>query len=407
MAQRYRVALIGTGARSCSYAKPYLQQDDLEIVAIADPSAQHRATMMHRVGLTGIVAQHDDWRELLTAGHELDGVVITSPNQTHPEPAVACFERGLPIALEKPLAHTKEACERIIDAERANSGRSLLGFVLRSAPFHSTIHRLLSDGAIGRLVSIQADELVGWGVTSIMNRSPWRRYQHHSGGSMLEKCCHDIDILNWMIGARPVALASFGGRRIFHPNPTLPETCDGCGVADRCKYYKQPKLASQEDVAESNFHEFLRSEDARCIYNIDSDVADVQSVAIEYDDGVVATFLMNFHCAGPKAGRNFHAVGLNGRIWGNMHEHKVYVYDNLSGQTTEHDTSGDGSGHGGGDQRHALLLRQMMAEPEFRPEQNATAGYRSAVVCFATDLSRWEQRRVDLRYEESGHIALV
>ncbi len=400
-----KVAIVGTGGRSCSYAAPYAQCDDMQIVALADPNAGHRQTAAARCKIPAGYAEYDSWPALLAAHTDLDGVVVCTPNDIHADPTISCLERGLPVAVEKPLAHSKPECERIITASRRVNGRTLIGFVLRSTPFYSTIHRLLTEGAVGTLVSIQADELPGWGVTSVMNRSSWRRLTSRSGGALLEKCCHDLDILNWLMGCRPVALCSFGGTRVLQPNPSLPQTCDGCGVASTCKYFR-PQLASQEDKGEEALLRFLR-EDGACIYNIGKDLTDVQSLTIEYESGAVATFLMNMHTAGPRAGRNFHAVGTSGRIWGNMQEHKVFCYDNGTGETAEYDTSGDGTGHGGGDRNHAMLLHRMMAEPTFRPEQDAEAGYLSAVVCFAADRSRVERRRVELAYRDDGFVDIL
>lgn len=402
---RKRVAIIGTGGRSCAYVGPYVQCEDIEVVALADPNAGHRQTVAGRCRLEQGFAEYDDWRELLARHEDLDGVVVCTPNDLHADPAIACLERGLPVALEKPLAHSKADCERIIAATRRLDGRTLIGFVLRSTPFYSTIRRLVSEGAIGTLVSVQADELVGWTVTSIMNRSSWRRLASRSGGAMLEKCCHDMDILNWIVGCRPRALCSFGGRKVLSPNPSLPTVCDGCGVAADCAYFR-PQLSSQEDRGEATLQRFLR-EDQACIYNIGKDICDVQSVAIEYESGAVATFMLNMHTAGPRSGRNFHAVGTEGRIWGNLHEKVVFCHNNRTDETRQFDAAGDGTGHGGGDRNHALLLHRMMAEPDFRPEQDAEAGYLSAMLCFAADRSRQEGRRLELRYRDDGFVDIV
>jgi len=402
----YKVAFIGTGGRSCAWARHYVPRDDIKIAALADPVVEHRGAMIDRSEIVGEPAQYNDWHDMLAEHDDLDGVVISTPNHLHADQAVACLERGLPVALEKPLATTRRDCERIIDAERANNGRTLIGFVLRSSPFYAKIHELLASGAIGQVVSIQADELPGLGVTSIMHRSPWRRYQATSGGAMLEKSCHDLDILNWMMGCRPVSLNCYGGRMIFVGNPSLPDICEGCGVGDECLYYKEPPLSDHEDEGEGVLHKFIR-EDARCIYNIDKDNADVQSVSIEYESGAVVNFMLNFNCMGPKSSRNFHAVGHKGRIWGNLHEAEVFHHDNLSGETVTYDASGDGSGHGGGDRIHAMQLHRMMSDPTFRPESDAAAGYLSAVMSFATDLSRLEGRRVSFRYKGETRIELV
>ena len=400
---KHKVAFIGTGGRSICYASAYVDCEDVEVVALADPAPEHRKTMVAKAGLTGGYAEYDDWQDMLRTHTDLDGVVICSPNYLHSDQAVTCLERGLPIALEKPLATTKEDCERIIDAERANGGRTLIGFVLRSTPFYAKIHELITTGVIGTVVSIQADELPGLGVSSIMNRSPWRRYHAMSGGAMLEKSCHDLDILNWIMGCRPVSLNSYGGNLIFNPNPVLPATCDTCDMSEQCQYYMVPTFSDHEDRGEEILHQFIRHDNC-CIFNIDKDCADVQSVSIEYSSGAIANFMLNFHCMGPRASRNFHAVGHKGRIWGNLNEKTVFHYDNLSGQTTTYDTTGDGSGHGGGDRLHALELQKMMANTQYRPGANAYSGYLSAVMCFASDISRLERRRVNFRYTSQGAV---
>lgn len=403
---KYKVAFIGAGGRSVCYARAYAPQEDIEVVAVADPSSDHRTIMSRMAGLDNSPAEYDDYKTMLAEHKDLHGVVISTPNYLHAEHVIACLERGLPVALEKPLAVTPGQCERIIDAERINNGRTVIGFVLRSAPFYAKIHELIAAGTIGNVVSVQADELPGWGVTNVMNRSSWRRFTKYSGGSMLEKSCHDMDIFNWMTDSRPTALASFGSRTVFTPNPSLPETCPGCIAEKTCNYYMEPELGSEEDAGEGILGKFIRHDNA-CIYNVDKDILDVQSVTMMYANGAVVNFMLNFNCDGPRSGRNFHAVGTRGRIWGNLADHHVMSHDNATGQTTEHPLELDASGHGGGDVRHALQLHQMMADPDYKPTANAAAGYLSAMMCFATDISVREKRFVNFEYYDDDRIVLT
>ncbi|OHB49652.1 MAG: hypothetical protein A2Y10_05695 [Planctomycetes bacterium GWF2_41_51] len=402
----HKVAFIGTGGRASAWARHYAASDKIEVAALADPDKRNRKVMAQISGIKSGFEEYDDYRDMLKSRTDLDGIVICTPNHLHAEQAVACLELGLPIALEKPLATTKADCERIINAEAANNGRTLLGFVLRSTPLYSRIHELISTDRIGRVTSIQADELPGLGVTSIMNRGFWRRYCRTSGGAMLEKCCHDMDVLTWLIGSRPSSLNSYGSRLIFGPNPSLPQHCDDCKVSENCKYYKEPVFSGHEDADEKILHKFVR-EDNACIYNIDKDIVDTQSVGIEYENGAIVNFMLNFNCYGQRTSRNFYAIGTKGRIWANLHEQKVYLHENNTDQETSFDCTGDGSGHGGGDRIHAMQLQRMMADPDFRPESNATAGYLSAVMCFASDVSRIEGRRVYFRYEAKNRIDII
>lgn len=403
MTQPFKVGVIGAGGRSVAYASHYANRDDVAIVAVADPSTGNRALMASMSKIKNPFKEYDNWRDLYDAHPDLDGVVISTPNFLHADPAIAALERRLPVALEKPLATTIEDCQRIILAEKEFGGRTLVGFVLRSTPFYSKIHELVRSGAIGRIASIQADELVGRAVTSVMFRGNWRRYERLSGGVLLEKCCHDMDLINWLMGCRPVSVSSFGGTLMMGPNPSLPDHCDGCKVADDCQYYKAPAASNNEDRGEEVLQKFVRETDV-CIFNNDKDIIDTQSVQIAYENGSVANFMLTFNAMGKNAGRNIHIVGSKGRIWGNLHDACVYHHDNASDQTHAIDTRGDGSGHGGGDRLHALQLQRMMADNTYRPESGAAAGYLSAALSFAADRSRHTGKRVSLRYQANGFV---
>lgn len=398
-----RIAFIGTGGRSLSYAKAYQPAEDVEVAAIADPLEGNRKAFRLRSGIPEC-PEFSDWRRMLDEITDLHGVVVATPNHLHTEQALAVLERGLPLALEKPLATTPADCEAIFHAATQPGRRSLLGFVLRSTPFYSKIKELIDDGAIGRLVAVDADELVGYAVSSIVSRSSWRRWEATSGGLMLEKCCHDMDLLNWICEGRPVRVSSMGGSRIFTPSAVLPDECDKCHVADDCNYFDEPKISDHEDESEAMLHRYV--EPGQCIYNIDKDIVDTQSVQLEFSSGVLVNFLLSLNCAGPRASRNFHAIGQRGRIWGNLHEAVVRHYDNATGQLHEYSARGDGSGHGGGDRIHALELCRMIEDREYQPDQDVRAGYLSAMLCFAADLSRRENRSVALRYHDSGRIEL-
>jgi len=402
----YRVGFIGTGGRSVCYAREYVPLENVEIIALADPVAANRSSMAQKAGLSGGVAEYDDWRDMLRQHTDLDGVVIASPNFAHGDQAVACLERGIPIALEKPVAHTKADCERILDAERANAGRTLIGFVLRSAPFYRKAYELVRAGKVGSIVSIEAHELVRWLVSSLMMRSWWRRMRHLSGGSMLEKCCHDLDILNWLLASRPVSLNCYGGRLVFSPNPALPEFCTDCGEADHCPYFSVPERSADEDAGEQTLHDFLRDE-GRCIYNIPKDTADVQTVNIEYENGAVASLLMNFNAGGSRGSRNISIIGTKGCVWGDIDALCLNCYENRTDSEKTFTAETDGSGHGGGDRRHALELVRMMTEQSYRPDQDASAGYLSAVMAIACDISRLERRRVNFRYGVDGRVDIA
>ena len=76
--------------------------------------------------------------------------------------------------------------------------------------FSRELKRLLDEGAIGQLVDIQHIESVGyWHMAHSFVRGNWRN-KSLSSPMILQKCCHDMDILLWLVGASCTRLTSFG-----------------------------------------------------------------------------------------------------------------------------------------------------------------------------------------------------
>lgn len=393
-----RVVFIGAGGRANGYTQ-YGAKDLMEIVGVADPNANNRRLFLGLNSLVGLVPEFDDWRTMLEKTANVDGVVITTPNHQHVEPAVECMRRGMVVALEKPIAESAESCRRLLDARRKYNARVVIGFVLRSAPFYQQARRWIDEGRIGEVVSIQADELPGILTTSVMFRSDWRRMRATSGGSLLEKCCHDMDMLTWLAGGRPARLNSFAGVKTLKPRPELPQRCADCPIKNECSYYLPPEKYDHPDMVnranDGMLYKFTRDNSA-CIYNNGHDTYDHQTVEIEYDNGALATLVMDFSCGNAIGGRHLKIVGTRGALWGRMEDNALSLYDRLTDKIEECRLSDDGSGHGGANLRHAKSFVRMMEDPSHAPGATLEAGYLSAMLCFAADQSVVDKRQMDV-----------
>lgn len=406
MEKKFKIAIIGCGARSIAYAKNLTAAEEVELVACADPDREHLRTMLSYTAVKEEQLRiYSDWKDLCENEQDLDGVVIATPNYLHHQPAAEIIRRGIPLALEKPLTTTMKDSEYLLEAVRDFRPQLLIGFVLRSTPFYRKIREVVDSGAIGSVISIQADELVTPGVSSVISRSPWRRHTAMSGGTMMEKCSHDMDLINYFAGGRPIAVNSFGGSLLFRPNPNLPRKCADCKVKESCLYYKEPPFS--EAAGDATLQKSLNDSMYECIYNIDKDVADNQVVSILYSNGVIANFTLAFNCRGTRGGRNIHIIGTKGRVWGNIDENQIGVCDTLSGQTQIIDIPVTEKGHNGGDRKHAMTLLEMMKDRTFRPDQDAYAGYLSNALCIASDISAAEARQIRFQYDANGFIKFI
>ncbi|MFB3883371.1 MAG: Gfo/Idh/MocA family oxidoreductase [Armatimonadota bacterium] len=136
----------------------------------------------------GIPHAVSDMEELL-ADEEIQAVVLATKDDTHVPLTLAALRAGKSVYVEKPLADTAEACEAVVEAQRASGKLVAVGFNRRFAPAYVRAKELgRKHGGIWNFHYRIADEYWRWG----RNLKPGTRVMH--------EVCHIFDILRWMTG---------------------------------------------------------------------------------------------------------------------------------------------------------------------------------------------------------------
>jgi predicted dehydrogenase len=146
------------------------------------------------------------------------------------------------------------------------------------------------DGLLGDIVSIEASEHIEPSHGAFFMRD-WRRYEHYSGGFLLEKCCHDLDLYTGVVGKRPTRVASFGGRKTFIPKN---KPAENCGV-DTSLYHEKPSGWEGDEK----------------VFDSDGNIVDHQTAIVEYEGGETLAFHTNMNV--PDEFRRFCIVGTKGK----------------------------------------------------------------------------------------------
>ena len=215
----YKMGLTGVGVIGCGLlgygvAKNILDtSDDLKIVGICDP--EQRSIDKTIAGIQPSPRVYADYHDLVAAD-DIDWVMVSSWNCFHAEQAIAAFEAGKNVFCQKPLATTLEDCRRMKDAWKQSGKLLSIGFTLRYSPHYRRIKELLDAGVVGDIISMEFNETLGFNHGGFIMGN-WRRLKCNAGSHLLEKCCHDIDLVNWMTESRASRVASFGGRDFFLP----------------------------------------------------------------------------------------------------------------------------------------------------------------------------------------------
>lgn len=212
-----RYAVIGCGQRLRWLVELLSRQPGIVLSGAWDPDAANSEALC-RIGGREKADEPVRYRSAgeLLRDRTVEWVLVGSPNAYHARHITAAFGVGKHVFAEKPLSTTIRGCTAALAAAR-NSGRLFAtGFTLRYAPLYRRAKALIERGVIGKIVSINASENISpdHGAYIMTN---WRRFSELAGAHVLEKCVHDLDLLNWFTGSVPVRVAAFGGNSIFVP----------------------------------------------------------------------------------------------------------------------------------------------------------------------------------------------
>jgi predicted dehydrogenase len=298
-----KAAIIGLGYRLAHVARIFAATvPDFRIVGHVDPAP---------AGLPGLAAagigagRAYDAIDAMITTERPDLVMIGSPNFLHLDHLRQALRHDVPVFCEKPIvvseAETLDLARLL--AANGGAGRVLVGLVLRYAPLYVDLRRALADGLLGRIASIEASEHIAPEHGAFFMRD-WRRHQAMTGGFMLEKCCHDLDLYQGAVGARAVRVASFGGRASFLPENKPAE--------DLAAYHARPSGWGSTDK----------------VFDGDADIVDHQVAIVEYATGASLAFHTNLNV--PDHFRRFCVVGTKGTAEGDFKRNYFRLADAAS-----------------------------------------------------------------------------
>ncbi len=357
------------------------------IKAFFDPGTDRIAAVQAQTG--GADAVREDSFEKVIDNPAVNAVIIATPNAFHAKPAVYAMEKGKLIFLEKPIAAILEDSRIIMEAKRRTRARLLLGFCMRHCPFYTTLHKIVSSGRLGKIISVHAEEHMGIILTGdIYLRSPWRRNLLSSGPLLLEKCCHDIDMLNWMLNSKCLTVFSVNDRTVFLPRKDAPDNCSECKISD-CQYraktaedFKRQEEKTGEQVFNAGYKD-------SCVYNTSSDVADHTTLLARYEGGIHVTF--NVSMGAGETRRNIKILGSKSCVEGCLEEGRLYIRDcRIDAPVETVEIKQEEGGHHGADQFIAREFISLFDNPQKQPNPSVEEGYESARICFAAEKSAIE-----------------
>ena len=356
--------IIGAGSRGMTYGL-WARNHGIKIAAIAEC----RPERLRAAGQDLNVPENmlfPDASQLLALGKIADAAIIATMDRDHYGHVMQALDCGYDILLEKPISPDARECMEIEAKANALGRKITVCHVLRYTRFFQQIKDIIDSGEIGKVIAVKHAENIGnFHMAHSFVRGNWRN-DTLSSPIIMQKSCHDLDILLWLIGKHCTKVAAFGSLSYFRKE-NAPEgsadRCLDCKLAKDCRFDAwqayQPILGEwPADVVcleptEDALKEALRTGPyGRCVYRCDNNVCDHMSIIMEFEEGITATFSLTAQSS--NIHRNIHIMCEDGEIHGDELDGSIKVTYFRRNKAEEERTRfiqcmQYDSGHGGGD----------------------------------------------------------
>ena len=368
------VSICGCGSRGLFAYSAYarLHPDRMKIVAGADIRSE-RLQMLREMYSVPEEMCFDSDDEMLSQPKLSDAMIISTQDRRHVYDALRALDLGYDLILEKPISPELSEILALQEKVRETGRTVVVCHVLRYTPFYSALKEILDAGEIGRIITIDATENVGYyHFAHSFVRGNWRRVDETSP-MILAKCCHDMDYLRWFADSPCLSVSSHGGLGVF----TAEMAPSGAGT--RCTADCPAEVRAHcpydaEKIYISGKHGFLRNGDnwpqnvvvsepteeklqkalregpyGRCVYHCDNDVYDHQTVLLKFENGIEATFTTSSFSE--DIYRTIKITGTEGELYGKLESDRITVkrFGEPERVVDLSSKKGEFKGHGGGD----------------------------------------------------------
>jgi predicted dehydrogenase len=208
MNEKVRLASVGLGRWARVLARGAQRGEVIEFISCFSRDAGRRAAFQAEFGVPRAATSYEE----LLSDDDIEGVVITTPNDTHRDVVVQALEANKGVYVDKPIAHTLEDAMAIEGVVRSTGQTFAVGHSARRLAGHRVIKRWYDEGALGDISLVETNFSNERGLE--LNADTWRFYASKSpGGSLIQLGVHHADNLQYLLG--PVRSVSANVKKLY------------------------------------------------------------------------------------------------------------------------------------------------------------------------------------------------
>ena len=392
-----------------------------KVVAVMDVDRARVETFNHNQG-TGFPFYAPDEFDKMIAETNPDVIIVTCHDVMHAEYIIKGLQHDRNVITEKPMVISGRQAQAVMDAEKKSKGCVRVAFNYRYTPAHKQIKRMILDGMLGKITSVEFNYLLDThhGASYFWR---WNRDREQSGGLTITKACHHFDLVNWWLDDIPETVFAFGKRNYFGPGgaydpnpknaPQLPITEQKA----KCPYWQRWNArgaeATQDDHLKAHQAAFSlptvkQYPQENYIYDQEIKIEDTYSAVVRYRNGASMAYSLN--ASAPWEGYILAINGTKGRLETTHYSapsrspfpvsaQQTITWLPLFGERQIWETRHVEGGHGGADQ---IMKWDMFVEPSNESDElniyaGSEAGTYAVVVGEAVWRSVVEARPIEIQ----------
>ena len=202
--KKLNVALIGAGFMGKAHSLAYATMPMFFWPAPAIPVRKTVVDVTEELAREaaarfGYESSSSDWLKVVS-DPSIDIVDIATPNDSHPEIAIAAAKAGKHIISEKPLARTAKEAKAMLDAVNKAGVVHMVAFNYRRTPAVALAKKLIAEGSIGKVINFRGTYLQDWSANPDSPLS-WRFQRSVAGsGALGDIATHVMDMARYLVG---------------------------------------------------------------------------------------------------------------------------------------------------------------------------------------------------------------
>lgn len=231
-----RIAIIGCGRISKNHIDAIINNNDIctliSVCDVIEARAIERKKQYENSMKNSDIKVYVDYIEMLK-NENIDTVSICTESGYHAKIALDCLKAGKHVLIEKPMTMKIEDADKINELAKEKGLKVGVCHQNRFNPPIQKLRRAIDEGRFGKIINVTA-RILWTRDQNYYDQAPWRGTKELDGGTLMNQCIHNIDLLQWMVGSevervhcergtflRNIEMEDFGAILIRFKNGTI------------------------------------------------------------------------------------------------------------------------------------------------------------------------------------------